>query len=199
MSRPKRQRKMSSPPMMAGFRPFGIPLHKVGIIELLFEEFETIKLADYQNLTQEQAAEIMDISRPTFTRIYEVARKKIGQALAEGKAIVIVGGNVSFDNDWYRCLNCNEIFEYKNADNELLCNLCNSLEIVHINEVILGNTNLLKPDDCNKEGESFCICVDCNVKIPHTKGVPCRTNACPQCGKTMMRENSFHHKLLQQK
>jgi hypothetical protein len=41
----------------------------------------------------------------------------------------------------------------------------------------------------------FCICVNCNTKTPHTKGKPCRESDCPQCGKKMMREGSYHHQL----
>ena len=40
-----------------------------------------------------------------------------------------------------------------------------------------------------------CICVHCNTIIPHAKGKPCRENVCPQCGKKMMREGSYHHQL----
>lgn len=40
-----------------------------------------------------------------------------------------------------------------------------------------------------------CICVHCNTTIPHAKGKPCRENVCPQCGKKMMREGSYHHQL----
>lgn len=40
-----------------------------------------------------------------------------------------------------------------------------------------------------------CICVHCNIQVPHTKGKPCRENNCPQCGKKMMREGSYHHQL----
>lgn len=45
----------------------------------------------------------------------------------------------------------------------------------------------------------FCICVNCGTKIPHKKDEPCRKNKCPKCGKTMMREGSYHHQLYLQK
>ena len=41
---------------MEGFKPFGIPMRELGSVDLLFEEFEALRLADYENLTQEEAA-----------------------------------------------------------------------------------------------------------------------------------------------
>jgi hypothetical protein len=51
--------------------------------------------------------------------------------------------------------------------------------------------------DLNFNGN--CICVHCNIVIPHVKGKPCRENDCPKCGKKMMREGSYHHQLYLQK
>lgn len=45
------------------------------------------------------------------------------------------------------------------------------------------------------DSDGYCICVNCNTRIPHTKGKPCRENDCPQCRKKMMREGSYHHQL----
>jgi len=93
---------------MEGFKPFGIPMRELGSVDLLFEEFEALRLADYENLTQEEAAVKMHISRPTFTRLYDKARKKIAKAFVEGKAILIRGGTFITENYWYRCDNCHE-------------------------------------------------------------------------------------------
>jgi hypothetical protein len=41
----------------------------------------------------------------------------------------------------------------------------------------------------------YCICLYCNTRIPHTEGQPCRDNDCPQCGKKLIREGSYHHQL----
>ena len=93
---------------MEGFKPFGIPMRELEPVVLLFEEYEAIRLADYENLTQEEAAKKMDISRPTFTRVYDKARKNIAKAFIEGKAIIIQGGTYITDDFWYRCYNCHE-------------------------------------------------------------------------------------------
>jgi len=49
------------------------------------------------------------------------------------------------------------------------------------------------------EFKGFCICVHCDTRIPHPKGIPCREIDCPKCGKKMMREGSYHHQLYIQK
>jgi NAD-dependent SIR2 family protein deacetylase len=49
------------------------------------------------------------------------------------------------------------------------------------------------------DSDGYCICVHCNTRIPHEKEMPCRENVCPQCGKIMMREGSYHHQLYLQK
>jgi len=100
MPRPKRKRKIFSLPQAEGFKPFGEAINEAEAVELLFEEYEAIKLADYHNLTQEEAAKKMNVSRPTFTRIYEKARKTIALAFVEGKIIVIKGGDIHIDNDY---------------------------------------------------------------------------------------------------
>jgi len=77
MPRPKRNRRMHQPPILRGFKPFGAPPALNDAVNMLFEEYESLRLADYDNLTQEEAAKRMNVSRPTFTRIYDRARKKL--------------------------------------------------------------------------------------------------------------------------
>lgn len=93
---------------MEGFKPFGIPMRDLDSIDLLYEEFEALRLADYEDLTQEEAAKKMNISRPTFTRLYAKARKNIAKAFVEGKAIIIRGGTYQTEDYWYRCDDCHE-------------------------------------------------------------------------------------------
>jgi uncharacterized protein len=100
---------MENPPAMEGFKPFGIPATDGDLVILLYEEYEAIRLADYEGLTQERAAGQMNVSRPTFTRIYEKARRTIAQAFVEGKTIFIEGGDFHTNNCWYRCENCQKL------------------------------------------------------------------------------------------
>lgn len=124
MSRPKQCRKIGIPPMMKGFKPFGIPCSKLGQVVLQYDEYEAIRLLDYEGLNQVDAAEKMNVSRPTLTRIYEKARKTIAQALVEGKTIVIEGGEVDFGYSWYRCRKCNKLI--RGLENHIRCVNCES-------------------------------------------------------------------------
>lgn len=120
------------PPVMEGFKPFGIPMRELESVDLLFEEYEALRLMDYENLTQEEAAEKMNISRPTFTRLYDKARKSIAKAFVEGKAIIIQGGTYVADDYWYRCGNCYEtMISVKPAKT---CKNCESENIVSLND-----------------------------------------------------------------
>ncbi|HZK03308.1 MAG TPA: DUF134 domain-containing protein [Bacteroidaceae bacterium] len=122
MSRPKQFRKIGSPPLMRGFKPFGIRLVDNENVIMQYDEYEAVKLLDYEGMLQEQAAERMNISRPTLTRIYDSARKKIALAMVEGKTILIKGGKVDFGKKWYRCKNCFKLIN--GLENHKKCNNC---------------------------------------------------------------------------
>lgn len=85
----RRVRKIEKPPEMEGYKPFGVPMRELESVIMTVEEYEALRLADYEDLTHEEAAFRMDVSRPTFTRLYDKARKNIAKAFAEGKAIII--------------------------------------------------------------------------------------------------------------
>lgn len=134
MSRPKRIRSIENPPVMEGFKPFGIPISNLEPVILLFEEYEAIRLSDYEGMTQEQAALQMKVSRPTFTRIYEKARRTIAQAFVEGKAIFIEGGNFHTNDCWYRCDNCMKLNIHPCETDT--CNYCHSKTLRRLNTII---------------------------------------------------------------
>lgn len=87
-----------------------------------YDEFEAVRLLDYEGLMQEQAAEMMQVSRPTLTRIYESARRKIARAFVEGKMITIEGGNVEFSGEWFRCKRCYKLID--GMPNHRKCEKC---------------------------------------------------------------------------
>ena len=92
MARPQKQRCICSLPQVTGFAPQGCDVS--GSVNLTYDEYEVIRLLDYRQMTQEQCAERMQISRPTVTRIYDEARRKIADMLANGRALTIAGGDV---------------------------------------------------------------------------------------------------------
>jgi predicted DNA-binding protein (UPF0251 family) len=95
MPRPKKNRWINDHPGVTYFKPQGIPLRLLEQVELGVDEFEAIRLADFEGLSQEEAAPHMNVSRATFGRIVTQARYKIADAMANGKAIRIEGGEVS--------------------------------------------------------------------------------------------------------
>ena len=134
MSRPFRNRKICNPPKMAGFKPFGMPMCEIKSVKLQFDEYESINLVDYENLSQEVAAEKMNVSRPTFTRVYNNALKKIAKAFVECLAIEIEGGNVEFGKEWFKCKKCFKLID--GLENHVKCKKCTSFgtsELVNIN------------------------------------------------------------------
>jgi predicted DNA-binding protein (UPF0251 family) len=93
MPRPPKCRRVAFLPEANYFKPAGIPLRLLDEVILSIEEAEAIRLKDLEGMEQEKGAEKMNISRPTFQRVLASARQKIADALLNGKAIRIEGGN----------------------------------------------------------------------------------------------------------
>lgn len=81
-------------PGTRSFKPAGVPMRVLEEIVMSVDELESVRLADYLGLYQEQAADKMRISRPTFGRIIESAHRKIADALVNGRALRIEGGTI---------------------------------------------------------------------------------------------------------
>lgn len=92
MPRPTKCRRVSFIPEFTLFKPAGMPMRGLEAVTLSIEELEALRLRDWEGLEQEEGAEMMGISRPTFRRIVLSARRKIADALLHGKAIQIEGG-----------------------------------------------------------------------------------------------------------
>jgi len=93
MAREPKCRRVESIPKVTVFKPAGIPRPCLKEVVLKLEELEAIRLKDLLGLEQEECAERMGVSRPTFQRILIEGRGKIAAALIEGLAIRIEGGN----------------------------------------------------------------------------------------------------------
>lgn len=89
MPRPQIRRRVRGRPNSCYFKPAGIPLRTIEESELTMPEFEAIRLVDYEETEQGKAAAKMQISQPTLSRILKSARKKISDAIINGKAIRI--------------------------------------------------------------------------------------------------------------
>jgi len=107
MARPLHCRRVSSFPESTYFKPRGIPLSMLEDVVLTVDEFEAIRLADLEGLYQEQAAEKMSVSRQTFGRIIESAHRKVAEALVQGKALKIEGGEIEMASvRKFKCRDC---------------------------------------------------------------------------------------------
>jgi len=130
--RVKKIRKVINPPIVKGFKPYGRAFenNKLNCVFLLYEEYEAIRLCDYDMINHLEASRIMEVSRPTFTRIYSSARQKMAKAIVEGLKITIEGGKVYFDSNWYHCNKCNCDFNNPEKNIEISkCPLCGSYKI----------------------------------------------------------------------
>ncbi len=89
MARPRKGRCIRSRPNAVYFKPRGIPLVELEELTVTLDEFEAVRLADYEGLYQEEGAKRMKISRATFGRTLVDAHRKIAECLVKGKALRI--------------------------------------------------------------------------------------------------------------
>ncbi|MFH1326830.1 MAG: DUF134 domain-containing protein [archaeon] len=87
--RPCKRRRVMGRPNSSYFKPSGIPTVDLEKSSLSLDEFEALRLIDYENIPQEKACKKMEISQPTLSRILTSARKKIADAIINSKAIEI--------------------------------------------------------------------------------------------------------------
>ena len=106
MSRPITKRKIGFFPENYGFTPENANKDSIEEIVLTHVELECIRLSDYENLEQVEAADRLGISRGTYQRILNSARKKVSDALVFGKKISISGGNYYLSDCHAICQNC---------------------------------------------------------------------------------------------
>ena len=139
MPRPTKGRRVLEPPKIHGMKPMGVPARFLECVYLALGEYEAIRLADYDGLDHREAAEIMGVSRPTFTRLIEKARKKVAEAIVDVKELLIEGGNYSFSTQLQRCMDCGDFKRFESPkDLVRACPNCGSENIVHLNEWFSG-------------------------------------------------------------
>lgn len=127
-------RKVVAPPGFRGYKPYGNRQGGTGHVDLLYEEYEAIKLADYDLMNHLEASRLMGISRATFARVYESARRKIAKALVETREIRSVFGDASLDQSWFICDSCQVRFNIPDRFTRHHCPLCKSDNIHSIKD-----------------------------------------------------------------
>lgn len=139
--RPPRCRRVSFVPEATYFKPAGVPMRILEEIPLSVDEAEAIRLKDLEGLEQEEGADKMGISRPTFQRILASARQKVADALLNGKAIRIEGGNFELVVRRFRCADSGDEWDVlpEALTNELpVCPHCHSPNAIPIHPGGLG-------------------------------------------------------------
>jgi uncharacterized protein len=112
MARPCKCRWIGRGPDVTAFKPCGVPGWTLDTVELGLDELEAIRLADLEGLYQEEAAERMGVSRPTFGRLVESGRRKVAEALLGPKMLMFKGGVVMIQGmRTFACADCGGSFQ----------------------------------------------------------------------------------------
>ena len=133
MGRQPLWRRVDFLPRVTYFKPAGVPLAHLQEVRLPIEEAEALRLKDIEGLEQKDCAQKMRVSRPTFARILLSARRKTADALLNGKAIRIEGGNYEMAVRRFRCSSGHEWevpFEVMIKEPPELCPTCNTPDIM---------------------------------------------------------------------
>ncbi len=118
MGRPKKCRWVETEPGVTFFKPQGIPLRGLEHAVITVDELEAMRLADYLEMTQEEVAQKMQVSRPTVTRMLARAHRAVAEALVHGKAIRIEGGDYRLGQ---QCRACGQWGEAPQGGTDLEC------------------------------------------------------------------------------
>lgn len=111
MARPHKCRWIGANPPVRVFKPAGVPLRDTGEVVLRRDELEALRLGDLEGLYHGEAAAQINVSRATFGRLIESARRKVAQALVQGLAVRVEGGSVAMKRDrHFICSECNHRF-----------------------------------------------------------------------------------------
>lgn len=113
MVRPKKDRLVAFNPKINYFKPRGIPVLDLEEVCLTVDEREAVRLADFIGLSHAEAGGRMGVSRATFGRIIQRARKIIADAIVNGKAVRVEGGNYQLveKTRTFICHQCDHMWE----------------------------------------------------------------------------------------
>jgi hypothetical protein len=160
MPRPRRIGRIFFNPDVTHFKPAGVPLMNLQEVILTKEELEAMRVIDYEQTEQREAAKKMNVSQPTLSRLLTSARKKIAEALVNGKSIKIQGGN------------------YKMV-------MPRGGRGTGVGRG-MGGRGRMGGFGAGPGGN--CVCPKCGHREPQIRGQPCMNKKCPECGTLMTRE-----------
>ena len=127
MVRPQKNRRVAFNPAISYFKPRGIPMMQLEEVRLTVDEREAIRLSDLHGMSHEEAGRCMGVSRATFGRIIQNGRKAIADALINGKAINVEGGNYRIVDQarMFKCKSCSHAWqEEKGTGRPRRCTKC---------------------------------------------------------------------------
>ncbi len=157
MVRPRKIKVVNFEPGVTYFKPRSVPLNELEEVEITIDELETMRLSNIEKLGQEEAARKMGIHQSTFQRALARAKEKVTDALVNGKAIKIHGG------------------DYTMPGGDGTGPMGQGL----------GRGRMGGPSAAGPGG--VCICPKCKYETAHIRGQPCNQRKCPKCGSLMMR------------
>ncbi|MDD4465118.1 MAG: DUF134 domain-containing protein [Dehalococcoidales bacterium] len=108
MGRRHRWRRVEELPLACYYKPAEVPAGELEEVTLLVEEIEALRLKDQLGIEQEKCASQMHVSRRTFCRLLDSARMKVADALINGKAMNIQGGQFKMAMSKYKCIEGHE-------------------------------------------------------------------------------------------
>lgn len=161
MARPFKCRHIWRNPNFHYFKPRAVPLTELNEVILTVDEAETLRLKDLEKLDQVQAAKKMNIHQSTFQRTLKRAREKVSDAIINGKAIKIQGGN------------------YKMPGGDQTGPLGQGPFTGRRGGGRAGRGRGMPPANC--------VCPSCGYKEAKRPGAPCSELTCPKCNARMVR------------
>jgi uncharacterized protein len=162
MVRPRKIKVVNFEPNVTYFKPRSVPLSMLKEVDLTIDELETLRLSNLEKISQADAAKKMKIHQSTFQRTLTRAKEKITDALVNGKAIKIHGG------------------EYKMVPKGRGLG-----QGMGAGRGADSGKRMRGKFAASPEGK--CVCPKCEHTIMHQRGLPCYQQKCPKCKSLMTR------------
>jgi predicted DNA-binding protein (UPF0251 family) len=161
MPRPRIRRRIRVMPEVTYFKPAGVPMADLGEVILSVDEYEAVRLVDFKGVGQDKAGKKMKISQPTLSRLLKSARKKLSNAIINGKAIRIQGGSYQMVQPRGRGMGRGRGFG--------------------------AGAGMGRMGGAAMGPGGVCRCPKCGHQEAQVRGQPCMNKKCPKCGTLMIR------------